>query len=201
MSATPPDQPQDTPVSQPPPRRRRGGGNWRSLVLSMVVVLAVVALWLSLMPRPARIDRPAVDVTAAAQYVQGETSMRLFLPTVPEPWRPTSVRQTNEEGLPGWHAGWTRGDKDTGYLGVEQASARDEKTDAAWVARQTQHGDEGDPVDLGGRQWTTYATTDSPTRTSYVTRIDDTIVVVTGLADPETLTQVAESLQPVPASP
>ena len=50
---------QDAPAR--PARRAHGGGNWRSLVLSMLVVLAVVLAWLSLMPRPARIERPTVD--------------------------------------------------------------------------------------------------------------------------------------------
>ncbi|GAB96082.1 hypothetical protein BJY21_003574 [Kineosphaera limosa] len=180
----------------PPPRRAHGRGNWRSLVLSMVVVLAVVTVWLALLPRPSRIDRPAVDVVASAQYVSSQTGLTLFVPQVPAPWRPTSVRQTSEQGLTGWHAGWTHGQDESAYLGTEQAGAKDEQTDQAWIAARTQHGAAGQPVDIAGRQWASYATSGDPVRTSYVATIDGTIVVVTGLTDSEALQQAAASLRP-----
>ena len=102
----------------------------------MLIVLAVVFAWLSLMPRPARIERPTVDVAASADYLLSSTGVRVLMPTVDPPWRPTSVRTTDDAGMPGWHAGWTQGDDETAYLGVEQAPSRDQTSDANWLAAQ-----------------------------------------------------------------
>lgn len=184
----------------PPPPRPRGRGNWRSLILSLAVVLAVVSVWVALLPRPARIERPAVDVTASADYVLSTTGMRVLLPTLADPWRPTSVRTTNEAGLPGWHAGWTQAEEDTAYVGVEQAASRDRASDAAWINAQVKGAHETGVVDISGRSWRLFQTDSDPVRTSLVGTVDGLIVIVTGLVDAPTLTQVAASLRPYQAA-
>ncbi len=202
MTTTPPaSSPGPSAAPRPPARRARGGGNWRSLVLSMAIVLAVVVGWLSLMPRPARIDRPTVDVTASAAYVLDSTGTAVLLPTLDAPWRPTSVRQTDTAALPGWHAGWTRPDDDTGYIGLEQARSRDETSDAAWTREQVGAARPTGSVEVGGRAWRTFATDADPVRTSLVGTVDGMLVVVTGLADQQTLAAVASSLRPFTPAP
>ncbi len=188
--------PEGTRPAGPPAPRPRGRGNWRSLVLSLAVVLAVVAVWVALLPRPARIERPAVDVTASADYVLSSTGLRVYLPTLEAPWRPTSVRTTDDAGLPGWHAGWTTPEEDTAYIGVEQARSRDPAGDAAWINAQVKGARQTGVVDISGRPWRLLQTGDDPVRTSLVGTLDGVLVVVTGLVDAPTLTQVAASLRP-----
>lgn len=161
----------------------------------MLVVVGLVVGWLALMPRPARVERPTVDVTASADYLLSRTGTRVLLPTVPAPWRPTSVRETDTAGMPGWHAGWTRTEDETGYIGVEQAASRERSADDRWLAAQV-FGNETGSTDIGGRRWRVYSADGDPVRTSLAADVDGMLVVVTGLADQQTLTQVAASLRP-----
>lgn len=161
----------------------------------MLVVAALVVGWLALMPRPGRIDRPTVDVTASADYLLASTGTRVLLPTIGAPWRPTSVRQTERAGLPGWHAGWTRPEDETAYIGLEQAASRDQGADDKWLAAAVS-GRETGTTAIAGREWSVHTTDGDPVRTSLAANVEGMLVVVTGLADQQTLTQVAASLRP-----
>lgn len=161
----------------------------------MLVVAAVVVGWLSLMPRPARIDRPTVDIAASADYVLSSTGTRVLVPTIQAPWRPTSVRETDAAGMPGWHAGWTQPEDETAYIGLEQAASRDQAADDRWLAAQVSGTVRG-TTQIAGRPWRVYSTEADPVRTSLAADVDGMLVVVTGLADQQTLTQVAASLRP-----
>ena len=162
----------------------------------MAILLGIVALWIALLPRPAGTPRPSVDVTASARYVAAGSGTTLYVPVLPAPWRPTSVRTTEDAGLPGWHAGWTQSDDETAYIGVEQAPARDATTDQQWTNAQIPSARQSDTTQIGGREWRVYTTAEEPVRTSLVGTVDGTLVVVTGLTDLDTLSAVAASLRP-----
>ena len=63
------------------------------------------------------------------------------------------MRTTNDAGMPGWHAGWTQGDDETAYLGVEQTPSRDQTSDTNWLAAQVGSGRNTGTRQIAGRDW------------------------------------------------
>lgn len=187
------------PAGAPPAGRpsRHGRGGWRSLVISMAILLGIVALWIALLPRPAGTARPAVDVGSSARYVAAETGTTLYVPSLPAPWRPTSVRTTDTASVPGWHAGYTHEGDDRAYVAVEETAATGADSDDAWTRAILKTATEREARTVGGRTWALYSDGGDPERRSLVGRIEGTLVVVTGLADLEVLEAAAGSLQSV----
>ncbi len=190
-------------VTGPPPRRparsTHGRGNWRSLVISMAILLGVVALWLALLPRPAGTPRPTVDVAASATHVSPQLGVTLYVPVLPEPWRATSVRVTDTAGTRGWHAGFTQDGDERAYLAVEETAATGTTGDN-WVAGIVKSATERETLTIDGRSWRLFSDGGDPERRSLVGRVDNTLVVVTGLADLDVLTAAAQSLTAVPTA-
>lgn len=181
-----------------PPARRHGRGGWRSLVISMAILLAIVAFWVALLPRPAGSPRPSVDVAASARYVAAGSGTTLHLPVLPAPWRPTSVRTTQTASIDGWHAGFTHDGDDRAYVAVEETAATGSASDDGWIRAVVKEATERETRTIAGRSWKLYSDGGDPERRSLVARVDDTIVVVIGLADLDVLEAAAASLQPVP---
>ena len=50
-------------------------GTLRSLVISMVLILAAVLAWTAMVPRVREISQPAVDVSSVAMQVRQELSL------------------------------------------------------------------------------------------------------------------------------
>lgn len=182
----------------PRPAGRHGRGGWRSLVISMLILLGIVALWIALLPRPAGTARPAVDVGSSARYAAAGSGTTLFVPTLPAPWRPTSVRTTDTASVRGWHAGYTHDGDDRAYVAVEETAATGTGSDAAWTRGIVKAATERETRIVDGRPWALYSDGGDPERRSLVGRIDGTLVVVTGLADLDVLLAAAQSLRAVP---
>ncbi|MDO5711597.1 MAG: DUF4245 domain-containing protein [Micrococcales bacterium] len=183
------------------PARRHGRGGWRSLVISMGVLLAIVALWIALLPRPSATPRPAVDVAASAAYVSASSGTTLYVPSLPAQWRATSVRATDTASVPGWHAGYTQTDDDRAYVAVEETKATGGPSDEVWIAAVMKTAPQRETRTIGGRSWRLFSDGGDPERRSLVARLGSTLVVVTGLADLDVLAGAAESLRPVPPGP
>ena len=67
-------------------------GTLRSMVISMVLILAAVLAWTAMVPRVRGISQPAVDVSSVARQVRQETSWGIAQPQLPAGWKATSVR-------------------------------------------------------------------------------------------------------------
>jgi hypothetical protein len=174
-------------------------GSARSLVLSMVVVLAVVVVWVALVPRSQGRPPRSVDALATAHQVHEQQGWDLLVPAqLPEGWRATSVRfAPGPDSLPTFHAGYLSGDEES-YVGLE------ETTDASahWVEVKAGAHRAGGRVTVEGRAWHKRRATDEhgvTTRSLVLPGGRGLTVVVTGNGRYADLARFARSLQPVTA--
>ena len=183
----------------PPPAARRGFGNLRSMVISMVVILAAVLAWTAMVPRVKEISQPAVDVTSVARQVRQETSWAISQPQLPAGWKATNVRFTAAgDGVRTWHAGYLS--PEGNYISIDQTTVTD-ATDA-WVSVQTSGGQAEGTLTAAGTMWQKLSSRDTVQR-SLVSRGSGTselTTVLSGTAPYTQLAMFAEALQPVPAS-
>ena len=171
-------------------------GNLRSMVISMVVILAAVLIWFVLVPRPSEINQPAVDVASVAVHVRQETSWTISQPMLPAGWKATNVRfATAGDGLRTWHAGYLS--PEGNYVSIDQTR---DATDV-WVAAQTSNGQPEGTLSAGGATWQKLSSGDTVQR-SLVSRggAAGLSTVLSGTAPYAQLAQFAEVLEPVPAS-
>ncbi|WP_328292434.1 DUF4245 domain-containing protein [Kineococcus sp. NBC_00420] len=156
------------------PRPPRSGGNVQSMVLSMAVILALVAVVVWLLPRPNQIEQPAVDVANAAE---GNAAALPFAPAVPDGpagWTATSANvNRSTDGVVTWHVGY-RSDEGQ-YLALEVA----EDTTKTWLKAQTQGGTADGTRTVQGQPWDGYLQPDRK-RYSLVRTQDGVTVLVTG---------------------
>lgn len=188
------------PAPQPQPRSRMRG-NWRSLVLSMAAVAAVVLVLFSIVPRPANVTQPPIDVTPVAKQAHRDDKVTVWVPQLGEPgkpWKATSVRYApSPQGPTEWYAGYHRTDDDSVFVAVRQIpAAAPPQARQAWVTEAVSRGQEQGRVDVGGASWTSYSTGGDPARRSLVGELGGMTTVVSGLADQQTLVAVTESLRP-----
>jgi hypothetical protein len=172
-------------------------GNLRSMVISIVVILAAVLIWFVMVPRPSEINQPAVDVASVAVQVRQETSWAISQPMLPAGWKATNVRFTTAgDGLRTWHAGYLS--PEGNYVSIDQT--RD--ATAVWVAAQTSNGQPEGTMSAGGATWQKLSSGDTVQR-SLVSRgsgAAELSTVLSGTAPYAQLAQFAEVLEPVPAS-
>jgi len=183
------------PAGQPP--ARRGLGNLRSMVISMVVIMAAGLAWVAMVPRVREINQPAVDVTSVARQVRHETSWLISQPQLPAGWKATNVRFVAAgDGLRTWHAGYLS--PDGNYVSIDQTQ---QATDA-WVSAQTSHGRAEGTLSAAGATWQRLSSGETVQR-SLVSRgsgSNELSTVLSGTAPYAQLAQFAEALKPVPAS-
>ena len=192
------------------PVARHGMGNLRSMVISMVVILAALLVWWAMVPRELGQGQPAVDVTSVARQVRQETSWPISQPQLPAGWKATNVRFTTAgDGLRTWHAGYLspegmcpedKGPEAKCYVSIDQTSVAS-ATDR-WVSTQTSNGQADGTLSAAGTVWQKLSSRDIVQR-SLVSRDSDAsglITVLSGTAPYTQLAQFAESLEPVPAS-
>jgi|GEM_PF-252854 len=183
------------PVLQPP--ARHGPGNLRSLVISMVVIMAAGLVWLAMVPRIREINQPPVDVTTVARQVRHETSWAISQPRLPAGWKATSVRFAPAGGgLRTWHAGYLS--PEGNYVSIDQTQNATE----AWVSAQTSNGQAEGTLSAGGATWQKLSSGDTVQR-SLVSRGSGGVeltTVLSGTAPYAQLAQFAGALEPVPGS-
>ena len=198
-----------TPQGQAAPR---GMGNLRSMVISMVVILAAVLAWVAMVPRIREVSQPAVDVTSVARQVRQETSWEISQPQLPGGWKATNVRfAAAGGGLRTWHAGYLS--PDGNYVSIDQtvvSGTADNGT--AWVAAQTANGQAEGTLAAAGRTWQKLSSRDMVQRSlvlrspllrspaSTVAGTSGLATVLSGTAPYTQLAQFAETLRLVPAS-
>lgn len=184
--------------TEKPPKH--GGGSWRSLVISMLVILGGVLLWQALTPNVSRVERAAVDVAASARAVHVDTSWPILVANLGDEWKPTSVRFDDRAGTRTWEVGYTRTDDETVFVSVAQTGAFGSATPSQeWVREFTRSGGSDGAVTVGQHDWQAFTATEKRNpRYSLVAPEGATPlpVIVSGLGDKANLATVANSLKP-----
>ncbi len=168
------------------PRTRRSG-NVQSMVLSMAVILALVAVVVWAVPRPSSVQQPPADVAGTAAGAGAELPFAPPVPTGLEGWTPTSAEvNRSTDGVLTWHVGYRTDQGEHVALEV----ARD--ATAAWQRAQTAGGASDGTLEVDGREWERLLQPDRG-RHSLVRTEDDLTVVATGDADYPVLTELVRA--------
>lgn len=168
-------------------------GSAKSMVISMVVVLAACLLWIAMVPRVSNVSQPVVDVPGIAREVGLQQHWAVALPQgLSKDWIPTNVRLLKYDGSqPTWHAGY-QGPSGK-YLSLEQTLKGNED----WVKNQTGFGSPAGTVTLAGATWTRYSSSDKDQRSLVRDQpLAGLSTVVTGKADWPELEVMAAALKP-----
>lgn len=176
-----------------PPRRRGMTGTAKSMVISMIVVLAVCLVWLAMVPRVSSVTKPVQDVGGIAREVSHAQHWDVAVATgLPQEWQPTNVHLLKPDKKPRtWQAGYAG--PDSAYAAVKQTKGGD----AAWVSDQVGGGDKVGTQTIDGVRWTKYEKT-SNSQLSLVRSepLGGLSTVVTGTADWDQLVMFAKALVP-----
>ncbi|QQR99965.1 MAG: DUF4245 domain-containing protein [Austwickia sp.] len=199
--------PATTPSGPPARTSTHGRGNWRSLVISMVIMTVVVFVLVALMPHPAQRERTTVDVARVAGQLAAEKHWPLATVRTGDDWHPTSVRlAADDKGVPTWEVGYHHLPGDDRYVVLSQTRPGDgvsAEQVATWVSRQSRAGRDDGTSQVGGVTWTrrTAAVEGGPPRTqrSLVAQGADApgglTTVLSGEVDYADLERFAGSLQ------
>lgn len=149
------------PAPGAPPRpaatSTHGRGNWRSLVISMVIMTAIVFAAVALMPHPAQRERNTVDIARSASQLAQEKGWPLATVRTGADWHPTLVSfQADDKGVPTWQVGYHHLPGDDRYIALAQTRPGDGVSAdqvAGWVDRQAANGREGGTVQIDGVTW------------------------------------------------
>lgn len=119
---------------------------------SLLVVCALVAALVAVVPRVNSISQPPVDVSGAAVEVARQSGWPISRPEgLPEGWKATSVRYVRStDGLMTWHAGYQ---SPTGnYVALEQT----QDATQAWAEAQTNRARSIGELEVAGTTWTKF---------------------------------------------
>lgn len=145
---------QDPPgqATEPAPKPRGMRGSAKSMVISMIVVIAAVLGWLAMVPRVSSVSRPVADVDGIAREVSHTQRWDVAVADgLPDEWKPTNVRMlTPKHQQRTWQAGYTG--PDSAYVAVRQTK----DGTAAWVHRQVGEGAKAGSTTIDGATWTKY---------------------------------------------
>ena len=184
--------------TEKPPKH--GAGGWRSLVISMLVILGGVLLWQALTPNVSRVERQAVDVSASARAVHDDTTWPILVADLGPQWKPTSVRFDDRAGLRTWEVGYTRTDDETVFVSVAQTGQfAAGRAPAEWVREFTRSGGADGTAPVGAREWAAFTSMETNNPRHSLVAPDGSgpmLVIVSGLGDKSNLTTVASSLKP-----
>lgn len=164
-------------------------------MLSLLAVLAMVAVLVLAVPRVSSVSGPPVDVHAVAVDVRERTGWPIVEAVgLPAGWSSTSARYVRvTEGFMTWHAGY-RTPSGT-YVAVEQTL----DPSNAWVEAQTNRAPDVGTLEAGGRTWTKLER-DTKVQNSLLddpSTPGDLTTLVTGTASFEEMAEFVTFLEPV----
>ncbi|MFV0463893.1 MAG: DUF4245 domain-containing protein [Nostocoides sp.] len=184
-----------TSTSRPPSRYSLG--TVPNMLRSVVVVAAMVAALVLMVPRVTSVNQPPVDVTTSARAVVDSTGWPIVEPVdLPQGWKATSVRYVRSTGgLMTWHVGYVT--PAGTYAAVEQT--KDATTD--WVRTQTNRAPKTGSIQIDGVSWDMHVR-DQKVQNSLVSRggAGGLTTIVTGTASFVDLQILTEHLTVVPAA-
>lgn len=185
-------------VSTQAPRSSYANGSVPNMLRSLLVIGALVAVLIAVVPRVNGVSQPPVDVAGASVAFARDSGWPLERPeNLPDGWTATSVRfVSSTDGLRTWHAGYQ---SPTGnYVAIEQTKDATDK----WVEAQTNRAAMTGSVEAGGRTWDTYVRS-GKVQNSLVHEAagaDELTTIVTGTGTLDELTAFAGTLQKAPTS-
>lgn len=181
-----------------PPRSRYAMGTLPNMLRSLVVIGALVALVIFLVPRVNSLSGPPVDIEASASQVAKDSGWPVARAVgLPKGWSATSARYVPAVGNQmTWLAGYQA--PSGNYVSVEQT----QDPTARWIQTEINRGASQGTVVIAGRTWTKYERS-SKTQNSLVHKPESTgelTTMVTGTGSFDELAVLAEHLQPVTAT-
>ena len=183
-------------MSTPAPRSSYANGSVANILRSLLVIGALVAVLVAVVPRVSTVSQPPVDVAGASLEVARESGWPIERPAnLPDGWKATSVRYVSStDGLRTWHAGYQ---SPTGnYVAIEQTK----DATAKWVEAQTNRAAKTGSVQAGGRTWSTYVRS-GKVQNSLVhppSAGDELTTIITGTGTLDELAAFAGTLEKVP---
>lgn len=178
-----------------PRRSAYSMGSLPNMLRSLLVIGALVAVLLAIVPRISHVERPAVDAGDKAAYVAAQTGWPVELPQgLGQGWVPTVASQGPlTDGVPTFTTVWTT--PDGGDIALKEAT----NVTAGWVSRSVNDGVRAGEVTIGARTWERYAV-QSRHQVSYVVRgagSDGLTLAVTTTGSEDVLKQFVGALKRV----
>jgi len=129
-------------------RRSALGRSVADMLRTMLVILALVAGIVLLVPRPTSVPQVRVDVAQAASQARSTLGFAPSVPVLPAGWTPTQAEvRSGADGVVTWHLGFqTAGGR---YAALEQA----ERSTYSWENILTSGGDRVGTVKVSGLDW------------------------------------------------
>lgn len=140
------------PAAAPAPRSRYAMGSLPNMARSLVVIVALMAAIIFMVPRVNSLSGPPVDVQKTAKEVVAQSGWPIVAAEgLPKGWQATSARYVRTgEGAMTWLAGYQT--PSGNYASVEQAM----DATSTWVETETNRAVEKGTVEVEGRTWTKY---------------------------------------------
>ena len=138
------------PVPAPaPPRSRYSMGSSANMARSLLVILALVAGLIALVPRVDSVRQPPVDAASVVSYAVKESRTPFSFPArLPMGWTATSARYAaSTDSLPTWQPGWTTPNGQ--FVGLRQTL----DATPAWVSTGLSGAKVTGSAEMGGRTW------------------------------------------------
>ncbi len=170
-------------------------GSVPNMIRSLVVILALVALVILMVPRVNSLSGPPVDVRARGLEVAASTGWPVVMPVgLPKGWQPTSVRYVKTtDGAMTWLAGYQA--PSGNYISVEQTK----DASSAWIESEVNRATKLGTVSIDGKGWVKYER-GSKTQNSLVHTGEnpgDLTTLVTGTGTFEEMTEFIGHLAPI----
>jgi hypothetical protein len=183
------------PATAPAPRSRYAMGSLPNMARSLVVIVALMAAVIFMVPRVNSLSGPPVDIAKTAREVAVESGWPVSTAQgLPKGWQATSARYVRTgEGAMTWLAGYQA--PSGNYVSVEQTM----DASSTWVETEVNRAVDKGTVEVDGRTWTKY---DRPSKiqNSLVHRPEasgELTTLVTGTGTFEELAVLIEHLEPV----
>lgn len=124
-------------------------GSSANMMRSLLVVLALVAGLIALVPRVDSVRQPPVDAASVVSYAVKDSGTPFSFPAgLPMGWSATSARYAvSTDSLPTWQAGWTTPGGQ--FVGLRQTV----NATPAWVSAGMNQAKVTGTVELSGRTW------------------------------------------------